>query len=200
MAKERRLRQSGLREQLAYRAARLMAEDGIQDYGTAKRKAARQAGVPDTQQLPGNDEIEAALRAYQALYQSNEQPRVLQRLRQIALTTMQMLSAFRPRLVGSVLDGTAGAHSEVNLQVFANSEKDVELFLLNRGIRYQAATRRIRLGDRNNEVPHLTLTVDGVEITLAVFGSNDERIARRANGRALEHGDLAEVKALVDQG
>lgn len=200
MARERRSRQGSLREQLAYRAARLMAEDGIQDYGTAKRKAARQAGIPDTQQLPGNDEIEAALRAYQALYQSEEQPRVLQRLRQIALQIMESLRVFRPRLVGSVLDGTASVHSDINLQLFANSEKDVELFLLNQGLRYQTATRRIRLGDRSSDVPHLTLMADGVEVTLAVFGNNDERIARRANGRALEHGDLDQVRTLVTAG
>ena len=35
------------RSRIAHLAARLMAEDGIEDYAIAKRKAARQAGIPD---------------------------------------------------------------------------------------------------------------------------------------------------------
>ena len=57
-----------MRSRIAHLAARLMAEDGIEDYALAKRKAARQAGVPDTRELPANEEIDAALRAYQQIY------------------------------------------------------------------------------------------------------------------------------------
>jgi hypothetical protein len=74
-----------MRSHLAYLAARLMAEDGIQDYGAAKRKAARQAGVPDTRELPDNQEIEAALKTYQSLYQAQEQPAILRGLRETAI-------------------------------------------------------------------------------------------------------------------
>ena len=45
------------RSRIAYLAARLMAEDGIEDYALAKRKAARQAGMPDTRELPTNYEV-----------------------------------------------------------------------------------------------------------------------------------------------
>ena len=56
------------RSRIAHLAARLMAEDGIEDYSLAKRKAARQAGLGDTRELPGNEEIDAALQLYQAIY------------------------------------------------------------------------------------------------------------------------------------
>ena len=56
------------RSRISHLAARIIAEDGIEDYAAAKRKAARQAGVPDTRQLPTNDEIDAALRTHQTLY------------------------------------------------------------------------------------------------------------------------------------
>jgi hypothetical protein len=52
-----------MRERIAHLAARLIAVDGIDDYALAKRKAARQAGAPDTRNLPNNDEVEHALRA-----------------------------------------------------------------------------------------------------------------------------------------
>ena len=72
MSKARSRRDSNLRRQIAYIAARMMAEDGIADYGTAKTKAARQAGLADSAQLPDNHEIEEALREYQGLYQSDD--------------------------------------------------------------------------------------------------------------------------------
>ena len=88
MAKPRSRRESNLRLQIAYLAARLMAEDGGLDYGAAKTKAARQAGLADTHLLPDNREIEAALREYQELYQSEDQPQHLRRLREVAVKVM----------------------------------------------------------------------------------------------------------------
>ena len=80
------------RSRIAYLAARIMAEDGVEDYGLAKRKALRQAGVPETKQLPTNEEIDAALRAYQQLYHNEEHRSRLKQLREQALHTMRELS------------------------------------------------------------------------------------------------------------
>ena len=63
---------SGMRARIAAAAARLMAEDGIDDFALAKRKAARQLGATDAQALPANDEIEAELHAYRSLYEPEE--------------------------------------------------------------------------------------------------------------------------------
>ena len=106
------------REHLAHLAARLMAEDGIEDYALAKRKAARQAGMPDTRQLPDNDEIDAALRTYRELYQ-RQHPDQLRALRELALEVMSDLAEFNPHLTGSVLTGSAGRFADIHLQLFA---------------------------------------------------------------------------------
>ena len=74
-----------MRRRIAHEAARLIALDGSLDYGAAKRKAARTLGAPDSRALPDNQEIEAALRSYQALYQAEEQNGHLALLRQVAL-------------------------------------------------------------------------------------------------------------------
>ena len=91
-----------MRGRIAHLAARMIAEDGISDYGLAKRKAARQAGAPDSRNLPTNLEIEDALRAYQALYQADEQP---ERLQQSApdwrCEMMRLLEPFNPHLTGT---------------------------------------------------------------------------------------------------
>ena len=188
-----------MRGHLAYLAARLMAEDGIQDFGAAKRKAARQAGVSDNRELPDNQEIEAALKTYQSLYQAQEQPAILRDLREIAIQIMLRFAAFNPYLVGSVLTGTAGEHSDINLHLFADSAKEFELFLLNERYPFELDTRNFKLGDRPTPVPVYRLEQDGAAISAAVFERDDERVLQKyqADGRPVQRAKLAEVKALV---
>ena len=116
-------RNGHLRERIAHLAARIMAEDGIDDFGYAKRKAARQAGARDAKAMPDNQEIEQALAEYRSIYQRQEHPPVLLQLREQALAVMQMLARFRPHLTGSVLSGVAGRYSEIELQLFADSAR-----------------------------------------------------------------------------
>lgn len=112
-----------MRARIAQLAARLMAEDGLEDYGAAKRKAARQLGAWETRNLPDNVEVEAALRSYQALYQADEQPRQLAQLRKSAAGVMKALSRFNPHLTGAVLAGTAGRYGQVELHLFTDNGK-----------------------------------------------------------------------------
>lgn len=196
MAKARSRRDTNLRRQLAYIAARMMAEDGIADFAAAKWKAARQAGLEDAKLLPDNQEIEAALREYQGLYQSEDQPAQLRRLREIAVRVMRDFSEFRPALVGSVLSGTAGRHSDVNVQLFTDDPKSLTLFLLNRRYRFEEGSRRMRRGEQTEEVPRFRLEIEGVPVTLTVLDRDDERVVP---GRAQppQRARLAEVEALL---
>src|SRR6185503_14516810 len=104
------------RSRIAHLAARLMAQDGIEDYALAKRKAARQAGVPDTRQLPNNEEIDSALKLYREVYERDYRSR-LRELRQVALAVMKELVEFNPYLTGSVLTGSAGKYAAIRLQL-----------------------------------------------------------------------------------
>jgi hypothetical protein len=199
MPKSRSRRDNNLRKQLAYMAARLMAEEGVADYGTAKMKAARQAGLVDTSLLPDNQEIEEALREYQELYQKDEQPAQLRRLREIAVKVMREFDDFRPALVGSVLTGTAGMHSDVNLQLFTDDAKALTMFLVNRRYRFEEGSRRIRRGDHLDDVPLICLDVDDVTVTLTVLDRDDERtpMRARADADAPSRARLADVEALL---
>ena len=192
-------RQTDMRARIAAAAARLMAEDGIDDFALAKRKAARQLGAGDTQALPRNDEIEAELRAYRALYQADEHPQVLEELRQIALEVMQALRDFNPYLTGPVLAGTAGPHSEIDLQLFPDSAKEVEIFLLDRGVVFSTNEGRRFSGDRARAVSLISLTWDGVPVRLSVFDRRDERVALKTSqaGKVMDRAGIAEVCALL---
>src|ERR1700704_3541154 len=114
MPKSNKHKQRQMRARIAAAAARLMAEDGMEDYALAKRKAARQLGAESTQALPDNDEVEAALRSYQSLYQGDEQRERIRLFLDHALRAMQALDAFHPYLCGPVLAGTAGRYSDID--------------------------------------------------------------------------------------
>lgn len=196
MARARSRRDSNLRRQIAYIAARMMAEDGVGDFAAAKWKAARQAGLEDAKLLPDNQEIEDALREYQGLYQSDDQPAQLRRLREVAVKVMRDFAEFRPVLVGSVLSGTAGQHSDVNLQLFTDDPKALTLFLLNRRYRFEEGSRRMRRGEQMDEVPRYRMEVDGIAVTLTVLDLDDERVVP-ARAEAPQRARLAEVEALL---
>ncbi|WP_200849406.1 hypothetical protein, partial [Klebsiella pneumoniae] len=83
---------------------------------------------------PSNAEVEEELKLYNALFLSEEQPENLRDLRKNALFTMQMLERFNPHLTGAVLDGTAGLLAETHIHLYADSIKEVEMFLLNQQI------------------------------------------------------------------
>lgn len=177
MARDSTVKRSQMRERIAQLAARLMAEDGIQGFAWAKRKAASQIGAPDTHNLPSNSEIEQALRVFQALYQKDEHPALLKRLRREALSVMRLLARFNPYLTGSVLTGTAGRHSDVNLHLYTDSPKDVEFFLINRQIPYASGEKKLAPGDNRRAVPTFALHADGIVVNVAVYSANDLRTA-----------------------
>ena len=121
--------------------------NGIAGHALAKRKAARQAGAVDARQLPDNEEIDAALRNYRLLYQK-QHPLQLRELRLLAVEIMGEFLRFYPRLTGPVLNGSAGKFSDIELHLFAESSKQVELNLLNRSLRYQTTEKFFYAGGR----------------------------------------------------
>lgn len=162
------------RQLIASAAARLMAESGLNDPNQAKRKAALGLGFPDATHLPDNTEVENELRLYQRLFQDEEQSQRIQALRRIAFDTMTALQDFNPYLSGAVADGTAGRQAEIDIQLFTDSAKEVEIFLLNQHIDYEHNTPR---SERAEAV--LTLLNDDVPINLVVYPRNAERITLR---------------------
>lgn len=188
-----------MRERLAHIAARVMAEDGIEDFALAKRKAARQAGVGDRRHLPTNAEVEQALRSYRLLYQHSEHRARLHYLRTEAIRVMREFAAFNPRLVGSVLSGSAGRHSDIDLQLFTDRSKEVELHLLDRRIPYRAGDIRLHVSDQMRTVPCFMLTGEDTPVSLTLLTANDLRcsVRRTAEGRVIERARVDEVIALL---
>jgi hypothetical protein len=197
-----KFKQQQMRARIAAIAARIMAEDGVEDFAMAKRKAARQLGAGDTQSLPDNDEIETELRVYQSLYQGEEQRERLRYLRSQALAAMEQLAEFKPYLTGPVLNGTAGRYADIDLQVFADSGKELEIFLLNRNIPYQTAELRHYSGNQERAVSLLSLDWQGTPVRVTVYWPGDERRSVKTSplGRPMERAGLDAVRTLVASG
>jgi hypothetical protein len=189
-----------LRMQIAAAAARLVAQDGA-DYGTAKRKAARQVlGVdsPAANLLPDNIQIEDEVRKYQALFQGPAQAARLAELRAGALEVMEALAEFRPYLTGAVMNGTAGEHDDIHLQLFAESAKEVEIYLLNRNVNIEISETPHFKGARHDPVETVSFLWHKEAVHAELYDLNDLRgaLKPRADGR-LQRVDTAGLRALM---
>lgn len=118
------------RQRVAAGAARLIARLGLHDYGEAKQRAARELGIADEASLPTDAQVREQVIEYQRLFRGDDQARALRARREAALEAMDFFAAFQPRLVGSVLDGTADAGAPVRLQLFADDPDAIARFLL----------------------------------------------------------------------
>jgi hypothetical protein len=184
------------RQRLATEAARLMAEGGFRDFQQAKLKAASRLGIHDDASLPRNSEIEAALREYQRLFQGDSQRAALRLRRESALQALAFFAPFSPRLVGSVLDGTADANAPVQLQVYSDDADAVARFLDDHDIPAELRDRQLRLDrERSADAPVWLFSADGLVFDLTVLphdalrqaplSSIDEKPMRRASATQL---------------
>ena len=122
-------------------------------------------------------------------------PDVLYQLREEALAAMRLLELFQPYLTGSVLSGTAGERSDINLMLFSDDAKAVLLFLLKHNIEFASGEWRVRVGGHEEIVPSYTLTGEsGTQTHIIVLPEN----TRHSGSRHPEtHADIAAVEALL---
>ncbi len=185
---------------ISHEAARIMADEGVKDFKVAKRKAAQRLSLPSNGNLPSNAEIEEALRDYQRLFQSETQGKRLRELRNGAIEAMRFLDEFSPRLVGSVLRGTAGPHSSIGLHLFANTPEDVVFFLMERSIPFSSTERRFRVNGQGYEsYPVYNFTAGEMELELVVFPVDGLRNSpwSPVDGKPMRRADAREVEKLL---
>lgn len=188
--------------EIAAVAARLVVDDGL-EWGAAKRRAVQQLGLGSRARLPGNDELEDAVREHIAIFCADTQPRELAALRRLALTWMERLESFRPYLAGAVWHGTATRRSDIYLQLFCDDPKSAEIMLIDRGVRYAPSTVP---GFRGDPVEALSLQSQcsdldetiGVHLLVHDLGELRGALKPDARGRT-PRGSLEAVRKLVAQ-
>ena len=188
-----------MRQKIVLEAARIMAEDGVRDYQSAKRKAAHRLNLPEDKNWPGNAEIEAALKQHLELFQKDSQE-VVRGLRANALEAMTLLRDFSPKLVGEVLSGAITRFPEVQLHLAAPAPEDLGLFLDSHGIPHVMEERRLRYNDARTVLVPVFRFVAG-ETKFALYVLSPEAIRELPvspiDGRPMHRASFREVEELL---
>jgi hypothetical protein len=185
---------------IAAAAARLVVEEG-QEYGPAKRRAAKQLGLTGRGDLPDNTEVEDAVFEYLSVFCAETQPPELRALRELAAVWMARLAEFRPHLCGAIWRGTATRLNDIHLQLYCDDSKSTEIMLLNQGLDYEVGSTN---GPRGDTVDRLSMTVpcpalnEPIGLHLTILDADDLRgaLKRDARGRT-DRGDLAALQRLL---
>ena len=201
MGRKNGMRMDRQRTVLAQEAARIIVEQGIQDFRVAKLKAAERLGMHSQGSLPTNAEIELAVSDHLRLFAGDGHSSILLQLRSAALSAMQLLAEFSPRLVGPVLAGTAAAHSAANLHLFADHPEAVSDCLEVNGIRYRVFERRLKYR-RNEATSHCGFRFEHEDATIeaTVFAIDGLRQApiSPVDGRPMRRADAQAVTLLLE--
>ncbi|CAG0963843.1 hypothetical protein BURK1_00856 [Burkholderiales bacterium] len=181
------------RASLAQAAARLIAEHGLADWSYAKKKAARELGLPERGVLPGDDEVEDALAEYHALYGGDEHRAMIRERRTEALDWLRRFAEFDARLVGGVAAGWATEHSDIRIELSTDDVKAIEFALLNARIAFRPLPNdRDEAGEYWIDTPR-----GGVRLSVRTREAMWSRPRRDRHGAAVLRLDAAAVETLL---
>jgi len=182
------------RTSLAQAAARLIAEHGIADWSYAKRKAARELGLPDRASLPRDDEVEDALAEYHAIFGGDEHRAMIRERRREALEWLRRFADRGARLVGGVAAGWATEHSDIRIEVEEDDAKSIELELINARIEFRPLP-----GDEDGAGEYYIETRrGGVRLSVRTRGALRSRPRRERGGRAVLRLDATAGERLLE--
>ena len=197
-------REDKVRQMIAQEAARLMYEEGINEYRDAKRKAAKHFGPEKVlslgSHLPSNAEIHEELQRLIGIYEEKVLPERLLRMRILALRYMELLEPFSPHLVGSVLGGAVTERSDIDLHLFAESTEEVEEYLKEKGISFEQEVVTIRRGGEFFEYPHIYIEDEGIIIECSIYPPEDihKRSKSSITGRAIERANAKKLRKIIE--
>jgi hypothetical protein len=189
---------------LAQEAARIIVDQGIRDYRVAKIKAAERLGMSTRGALPRNSEIELAVSEHLQLFGRDSHADFLRVIRKVALSAMELLASFTPRLVGPVLSGTADENSVVQLHVFADSAEVVAMQLSGVGYNYRPYERRLKISRGRGATPStfagFQFSHEDTPIEATVFPIDGIRQAPISpiDGRPMKRADSKAVQDLLE--
>ena len=187
---------------LAQEAARIIVDQGVRDYRAAKIKAAERLGLNSRGSLPRNSEIELAVSEHLKLFGRESHAVFLRVMREVALSAMELLSSFEPRLIGPVLSGTADENSSVNLHVFADSPESVAMRLTDLGYNYKPYERRLK--NARTAAPAtfagFQFNYESASVEATVFPIDGIRQAPISpiNGRPMKRADTKAIRMLLE--
>lgn len=189
-------------EALVAEAARIICEESVLDYRSAKLKAAQRLGLSAKAALPDNARVQAAVIEYQRIFGGRDYAERLRALRAAAVQAMRLLKSFEPRLVGAVASGAITDAHRVQLHGFAEQPEMLDFFLQDRGLPYEQDERDYRYADgREQPVPLARFEAGDIGVDVAMFSFDDQRRTplSPSDGLPMKRYTLAQAEALAAQ-
>lgn len=188
------------RRNLCEEAARIMVEHGITDYRFAKQKAVARLGLsPRRTELPSNRELAEAMRVRLRLFDHDGASERYRTRLDRAVEIMQRLNDFRPRLVGSLLNGIATEHGAVELHLFSDVPESVMACLQDLRLAHRSFDKRVRFPrDQHEHVPGFSFEWRNSAFDVLVFQSHRIRQAPLCpvEGRPMQRAPMKRVRQL----
>ncbi|MBI4861759.1 MAG: nucleotidyltransferase domain-containing protein [Candidatus Riflebacteria bacterium] len=185
-----------IRLQVARRAAELMYFDGVKEYLRAKRKAAKQLEVTV---YPNNCEIRGQIDLLAEAMEGPSRKERLLELRRQALSVMEVLQEFSPRLVGSVLTGHVKATSDIDIHVFADDHERVgdRLMQADHDVEYEIV--KTKKGGEFMDFPHYYLDLPIAQVDISVYRPEDLKRPQKSSvtHRTMERATIGALRRLV---
>lgn len=197
-----------LRASLAHEAARLMYEEGVKQYFTAKKLAAKRL-LGRThgkkirfrpKELPSNGEIQQSLLKLVQLYEGDDQIHRLFAMRVIALEMMDNLKQYTPCLIGSVSTGHVRQGSDIDLHIFTDSLEELEVTLDSLQWKYEMAEVSIQKNSKIKLYTHVYLE-NIFPVELSVYPTQEIRVVScsSTDGKPIIRLKAAAVEKLLQQ-
>lgn len=195
-----------LRQLLIRESARLMYEENITQYHTAKWRAAKNIlsrggakfGKIRNCDLPSNGEISLATHKLAQLYEGEKMEEKLLAMRMLALEVMARLTAFSPGLIGSVNSGRIKNSSDIDIHVFTDSIESLEYRLEDSGWPYERKSVAINDNNKIKYYTHIYLNLFFL-VELSVYPENHIRVRGRSStdGKPIERMSYKKLCALI---
>lgn len=187
-----------MRLEVAHAAARIICEQGINDYAAAKSRAAQQIFGSTRGALPSNIEIAQGIREYLQVFDYEPWQQRLHALRHTAVKAMELTADFSPLATGAVVSGLATVRSAVRLHLFCPFDEALDFFLGDRNIPFDEDEVRVKHPSGRELVrPSSVFVAQDVEVQLVVFAQEDRRWSPLSaiDGKPMTRWDLAAVRA-----
>jgi len=194
-----RKKQREIRQLLVREAARLMVEEGVDQYLDAKRIAAKRLLGKEVKMLPSNGEIADEVHRLASFQQGAVLQTTLFEMRLLALDTMEQLEPFRPRLIGSVSTGRIRKGSDIDIHVFCDQLEMLYQHLEFLGLKYESKLVCIRRNNRLVEYTHVYLDFE-YPVELSVYPAKEIRVAGRSStdGKPIKRISASRLQSLME--
>ena len=191
---------SQIKNMIAQESARIMVEQGVEKYHTAKYKAAENLNFHNLGCLPRNADIEVKLKEYYRLFDDQSHQYSILRLRKIALSIMELLAIFQTFLVGPVANGTASSSSPINIHLTADNIEELMGQLDKEAITYKLYERQLKTGSQSTKsFKGLAFIYEKINIEITVFSHKEIRQipVSRIDKKPMQRTKLKALKKLL---